>query len=106
MSVSRSIPAACIGAVIGLAALGCGGGSSGAAHIQNGDALLAESKLQRAVDEYELALKTSAREDALLRLLGAYESAGEYKKAQKYLDEAIQKRPTDPGLRLAKARIL
>jgi len=86
---------------------GCSGGqASGSAHIRQGDAMLSESKLQKAIGEYELALKTPARDEAVFRLAGAYETAGELTKAEKYLTEASSKLPTDPGLRLSKARIL
>jgi tetratricopeptide (TPR) repeat protein len=86
---------------------GCSGSrASGSAHIRQGDAMLSESKLQKAIGEYELALKTPARDEAVFRLAGAYETAGELVKAEKYLSEASRKLPTDPGLRLSKARIL
>jgi tetratricopeptide (TPR) repeat protein len=92
---------------LSLVLAGCSAGNSaGAAHIDKGDALLAESKLQKAIGEYELALKTNAHDEAVFRLAGAYETAGELTKAEKYLNEASAKLPSDPTLRLATARIL
>jgi tetratricopeptide (TPR) repeat protein len=85
---------------------GCSNKAVGSAHIRQGDAMLSESKVQKAIGEYELALKTPARDEALFRLAGAYESAGEFVKAEHYLSEASRKLPTDPELRLSNARIL
>ncbi|HEY2736169.1 MAG TPA: tetratricopeptide repeat protein [Polyangiales bacterium] len=93
-------------AVFVCALAGCGNKSAGSEHIRRGDALLSESKVQKAIGEYELALQTPARDEALFRLAGAYETAGEFGQAEKYLKEASQKLPTDPGLRLSNARIL
>jgi tetratricopeptide (TPR) repeat protein len=92
--------------LLAFVAAGCGSKAAGAAHIRQGDAMLSESKLQKAIGEYELALKTPARDEALSRLAGAYQSSGQFAKAQQYLKEASRARPTDPGLRLSNARIL
>jgi tetratricopeptide (TPR) repeat protein len=75
-------------------------------HLRLGDTMLAKAKPDKAITEYQRALKGQEHDDAVMRLAGVHETLGDFPKAETYLKQAEQKAPNDPTVRLSLGRVL